>query len=103
MSALETCTICGIVRSFLSSTYSRSLRGKVPYLRGCPSEPSEPVITNGCTMNFSRSASFMLNEATLASATRTMPASSVSGCPSARCDVIVCSTSDTTTVSSGSS
>ena len=38
-----------------------------------------------------------------ASATRTMPASSVSGSPSARCEVIVCSTSAVTIVRSGSS
>ena len=38
-----------------------------------------------------------------ASATRTIPASSVSGCPDSRCEVIACSTSETTTVSSGSS
>ena len=38
-----------------------------------------------------------------ASATRTIPASRVSGCPDSRWEVIVSSTSETTTVSSGSS
>ena len=38
-----------------------------------------------------------------ASATRTMPASRLSGSPSERCAVMVCSTSAMTTVRSGSS
>src|SRR6476469_3372392 len=49
--ALDCLTNCSGVRTFFPRTYSAHFFGNVPYLRGWPAEPSDPVITHGRRMN----------------------------------------------------
>ena len=50
--------------TFSSRTYFEYFIGNVAYWRGCPSDPSDEVTTQGWRMNARMSSSRMLNEAT---------------------------------------